>query len=248
MLLYRIETRAHETHRCPDKKIGEKMLLSTKSWKFITAAALCAQSFNLMAADPPKPAAPAATPAAKPAEPAKTPEAPKAAAEPAKPADAAKAPALPAGTSASSSTINTESVISGISATDRTRPFPVGEKLAYFVNIKDGDKVKSPFRVAFVISGMGVSPVKAGPIENTGHHHILIDMPFPADIKKPIPFDAPDEYKNQHYKHYGKGETETVLNLPPGKHTLRLLFADHQHVPHYISSKPITIEVIDAPK
>jgi hypothetical protein len=192
---------------------------TTKSWKFAIAAALCVQSFNAIAADPPK--AP---------EPAK-------AAEPAKP--------LPAGTSASTTTINTESVISSISATDRTRPFPVGEKLAYFVNIKDGDKVKSPFRVAFVVSGMGVSPVKAGAIENTGHHHILIDMPFPADIKKPIPFDAADEFKNQHYKHYGKGETETVLNLPVGKHTLRLLFADHNHVPHYISSKPITIEVID---
>jgi hypothetical protein len=147
--------------------------------------------------------------------------------------------------SASDSTINTESVISGISAFDRTRPFPVAEKLAYFVNIKDGDKVRSPFRVAFAISGMGVSPVKAGKIDGTGHHHILIDMPMPADIKAPIPFDRPDEYKNQRYKHFGKGETETVLNLPPGKHTLRLLFADHDHVPYYISSKVVSIEVME---
>jgi hypothetical protein len=147
--------------------------------------------------------------------------------------------------SASKSTINTESVISGISAFDRTRPFPVAEKLAYFVNIKDGDKVRSPFRVAFAISGMGVSPVKAGKIDGTGHHHILIDMAMPADIKAPIPFDRPDEYKNQHYKHFGKGETETVLNLPPGKHTLRLLFADHDHVPYYISSKVVAIEVME---
>jgi hypothetical protein len=206
------------------------MFSTTKSWKFVVAAALCAQACGVMAADAPK----AATPA-KAAEPAKT-------VEPAKAAEPAKAP--PAGGSASSTTINTESVISGANAMERTRPFPVGEKLAYFVNIKDGDKVRSPFRVAFAISGMGVAPVKAGAIEGTGHHHILIDMPFPADIKKPIPFDAPGEMKNQKYKHFGKGETETVLDLPPGKHTLRLLFADHNHVPHYISSKPITIEVI----
>jgi hypothetical protein len=141
-------------------------------------------------------------------------------------------------------TINTESVISTISPLERTRPFPVGEKVAYFVNIKDGDKLKSPFRVAFSVSGMGVSPVKAGKIEGTGHHHILIDMPLPADIKKPIPFDKPDEFQNQRYKHFGKGETEALLDLPPGKHTLRLLFADHEHVPYYIASKQITIEVL----
>ena len=146
--------------------------------------------------------------------------------------------------SAPSGAVNTDSVISGISAFDRTRPFPVAAKLVYFVNIKDGDKVQSPFRVAFVVSGMGVAPVKAGAIEGTGHHHILIDLPLPVDIKAPIPFDKPDESLHQHYKHFGKGETETTLTLPPGKHTLRLLFANHAHVPYYISSKEITIEVL----
>lgn len=142
------------------------------------------------------------------------------------------------------SAVNTDSVISSIRAVERTRPFPVGEKLAYFVNIKHGDQVRSPFRVAFSVSGMGVAPVAAGKIEGTGHHHILINLPLPADIKKPIPFDKPDEYLNQRYKHFGKGETETLLDLPPGKHTLRLLFADHEHVPYYIASKEITIEVV----
>lgn len=141
-------------------------------------------------------------------------------------------------------TINTESVISSISALDRTRPFPVGEKVAYFVNLKDGDKLKSPFRVAFSVSGMGVAPASAGKIEGTGHHHILINMPLPVDIKKPIPFDKPAEFLNQRYKHFGKGETEALLDLPPGKHKLRLLFADHGHVPYYIGSKEITIEVL----
>jgi len=139
--------------------------------------------------------------------------------------------------------VDTDSIISTINAADRTRPFPVGEKLAYFTNINDGDHVKSPFRVAFAVTGMGVSPVAAGNIENTGHHHILIDMPLPVDIKAPIPFDKPNEYAHQHYKHFGAGETETVLDLPPGKHMLRLLFADHRHVPYYVSSKEITVTV-----
>lgn len=145
---------------------------------------------------------------------------------------------------AASSAINTDSVISSMSAYDRTRPFPVAAKLVYFVNLKDGDKVTSPFRVAFVVSGMGVAPVKAGKIEGTGHHHILIDLPLPVDIKAPIPFDKPDEFLHQHYKHFGKGETETVLSLPPGKHTLQLLFANEAHVPYYIDSKVISIEVL----
>ena len=143
--------------------------------------------------------------------------------------------------------VDTDSIISSVSASERTRPFPVGEKLAYFVNIKDGDQVRSPFRVAFAVTGMGVSPVAAGDIKDTGHHHILIDMPIPADIKAPIPFDKPNEYQHQHYKHFGNGETETLLDLPPGKHTLRLLFADHNHVPYYISSKEITVVVLDKP-
>ena len=140
--------------------------------------------------------------------------------------------------------VDTDSVISNISASDRTRPFPLGEKVLYFVNIKTGDKLPSPFRVAFAASGMGVAPVEAGQVRGTGHHHILIDLPLPVDIKAPIPFDAPNEYLHQHYKHFGGGETETVLDLPPGRHTLRLLFADHRHVPYYMSSKEIEIFVL----
>ncbi len=140
--------------------------------------------------------------------------------------------------------VMTDSVISDVGAGDRTRPFPAGEKVLYFTNIKDGDKVRSPFRVAFAVSGMGVAPVAAGPIKNTGHHHILIDMPLPVDIKAPVPFDKPSEFAHQHYKHFGGGETETVLDLPPGKHTLRLLFADNSHVPYYIDSREIRIEVL----
>jgi hypothetical protein len=141
-----------------------------------------------------------------------------------------------------------DATICSVSGIDRTIPFPVGDKALYFVNIRDGDKVHSPFRVVFAVSGMGVAPVEAGKIDGTGHHHILIDLDLPPDIKAPIPFDKPDEYLHQHYKHFGKGETETVLNLPPGKHKLRLMFANHQHIPYYIASKEISIEVLPTAK
>ncbi len=162
------------------------------------------------------------------------------------PAASSPAPAIKNAPNASAdkAAMDTDSVISGISASDRTRPFPPGEKLLYFVNIKSGDKVHSPFRVAFVVSGMGIAPVSAGDIRETGHHHILIDMPLPVDIKAPIPFDKPGEFLHQHYKHFGGGETETVLDLPPGHHTLQLLFADHNHVPYYIRSKVVDIDVL----
>ncbi len=69
-------------------------------------------------------------------------------------------------------------------------------------------------------------------------------MPLPVDIKAPIPFDKPDEYLHQHYKHYGNGETEAVLDLPPGKHKRRLMFANQAHVPYYVASRQIEITVL----
>ncbi len=157
--------------------------------------------------------------------------------------------ATAAGQGKSAAAVNADtpdSTVCSVRSIDRTLPFPVGDKALYFVNIRDGDRVHSPFRVVFAVSGMGVSPVEAGKIDGTGHHHILIDLGLPPDIKAPIPFDKTDEYLHQHYKHFGKGQTEAVLNLPPGKHTLRLMFADHQHIPYYIASKEISIDVLPA--
>src|SRR6185437_5076835 len=71
--------------------------------------------------------------------------------------------------------VTPDATICSVSAIDRTVPFTVGDKALYFVNIRDGDKVRSPFRVVFAVSGMGAAPVAAGNIEGTGHHHILID-------------------------------------------------------------------------
>lgn len=123
------------------------------------------------------------------------------------------------------------------SASDRTRPFVNEAKAVYFVNLRNGDKVTSPFRIAFGLVGMGIAPAGVQ-MENTGHHHLLIDQKLSNDmLVKSIPF-------TDKYRHFGRGETEAMLELPVGRHTLRLLFADANHKPYYLSSKEITIEVI----
>lgn len=128
-------------------------------------------------------------------------------------------------------------ICSANSAAERTRPLLNEAKAVYFVNLRDGDKVTSPFRIAFGLVGMGIAPAGVN-VENTGHHHLLIDQKLTNDMLiKPIPF-------TEKYRHFGHGETEATLDLPVGKHTLRLLFANAYHQPYYVSSKEVTIEVV----
>jgi hypothetical protein len=107
----------------------------------------------------------------------------------------------------------------------------------YIISPKDGATVKNPVVVQFGLRGMGVAPAGVK-FENTGHHHLLIDTDAPADMNAPLPASA-------NIVHFGKGQTETQLTLSPGKHTLQLLFADLNHVPHQppVISKKITITV-----
>jgi hypothetical protein len=68
---------------------------------------------------------------------------------------------------------------------------------------------------------MGVAPAGID-TANTGHHHLIIDAKLPP-FGEPVPFD-------EHHVHFGKGQTETVLSLPPGTHTLQLLLGDYDHM------------------
>lgn len=106
----------------------------------------------------------------------------------------------------------------------------------YIITPADGDTVTSPFTVRFGLRGMGVAPAGVA-MENTGHHHLLIDAPPPA-LNMPVPADA-------NHVHFGKGQTEAQVTLAPGRHTLQLLLADHLHIPHDppVLSKAITITV-----
>jgi len=108
----------------------------------------------------------------------------------------------------------------------------------YFINLKDGDVVTSPFKIQFGLTGMGIAPAGVEK-PNTGHHHLLIDTTLsPEELKQPIPADAK-------HVHFGGGQTETTVTLPPGRHTLQLELGDWSHFPFSppIQSAVITITV-----
>jgi len=117
-------------------------------------------------------------------------------------------------------------------------PSPAGAK-AYFIIFNDGATVSSPFLVQFGLSGMGVAPAGVEK-PNTGHHHLLIDAATLTEdqMKEPLPMD-------DSHKHFGGGQTEAMVTLPEGKHTLQLLLGDWTHIPHVppVMSEPITITV-----
>jgi hypothetical protein len=102
-------------------------------------------------------------------------------------------------------------------------------------NLRDGMTVNSPVRVDFSIRGMGVIPA-GKPHPKAGHHHMLLDASLPSNPGTPIPF-------NDFHKHFGKGQTGVAMALTPGKHSLRLLFADHDHKPYFVYSPEIHITV-----
>jgi hypothetical protein len=115
-------------------------------------------------------------------------------------------------------------------------PAPAGAEV-YIVSPADGAKVKSPVTVVFGLKGMGVAPAGIK-FDNTGHHHLLIDSELPADLSQPLA-------ANEKSVHFGKGQTETSVTLPPGKHTLQLVLGDSLHIPHDppVVSRKITIVV-----
>jgi hypothetical protein len=117
--------------------------------------------------------------------------------------------------------------------------WPTGAKV-YIISPKSGAKVTSPVTIKFGHKGLTIAPA-GDKTPNTGHFHLLIDQPLPADLSVPLPAD-------DHTLHYGKGQTEATLDatkLPPGKHTLQLVMGDGSHIPHSpaLVSKKITITV-----
>jgi len=104
-----------------------------------------------------------------------------------------------------------------------------------FVEPADGATVSSPFKVKFAVSGMDVKP--AGDMAaNTGHHHLFINA---TSIKtgEVIPVD-------ETHLHFGKGQTETEVKLPPGTYKLTMQFANGLHQSYgEAMSKTITVTV-----
>ena len=113
-------------------------------------------------------------------------------------------------------------------------PSPEGAK-AYFVDLKDGETVKSPFLVRFGLTEqMGIAPALAD-WPDTGHFHLIIDSK-PPNPNRPI--------SNKHL-HLHKGQTEAIVELKQGRHTLQIVMGDYSHIPHDppVMSKQITVNV-----
>ncbi len=115
---------------------------------------------------------------------------------------------------------------------------PPGAKV-YIISPTNGAYVSSTLTVQFGLSSMGIAPAGVDK-PNTGHHHLLIDVPLP-------PFDAPIPNDENHL-HFGAGQTEATISLTPGRHTLQLLLGDAFHMPHDppVFSQPITV-IVGAP-
>ena len=112
------------------------------------------------------------------------------------------------------------------------RPAPK-DALLYFIWPQNGATIKGGFWCRFGLRNMGVTHA-GDDYQNSGHHHLLLDATEPLDPKEPIPQD-------KNHIHFGAGQTETRLELPPGKHTLQLVLGDAKH---YLFDPPIMSEKI----
>ena len=110
-------------------------------------------------------------------------------------------------------------------------PSAPGAKV-FIVEPKDGSTVTSPVTVKFGIEGMDIAPAGSDK-QNAGHHHLIIDAP-PGDLTAAIPTD-------DSHKHFGKGQTDAIVDLKPGQHTLQLILGDKNHIPH---SPPLVSGVV----
>ncbi len=118
-------------------------------------------------------------------------------------------------------------------------PSPPGAKV-YFVDLEDGATIGPKTTIHFGLHGMNVAPAGVDK-PNSGHHHLLIDTDLPP-LDQPIPND-------ENHLHFGGGQTEVELSLPPGPHTLQLLLGDADHIPHNppVYSDKIHVTVVESP-
>lgn len=116
---------------------------------------------------------------------------------------------------------------------------PAASPRTYIISPIDGATVPTTFKVVFGLDGMGVAPAGTQK-EGTGHHHLLINVDTLPDMSRPLP--ATDQIM-----HFGGGQTETEITLPPGQHTLQLLLGDYAHIPmgEKLMSEKITVTVVE---
>jgi hypothetical protein len=131
------------------------------------------------------------------------------------------------------------SLVLPVSASAGETPSAPGAKV-FFVNLKNGDTVTSPFKVEFGVEGMEIVPADTDK-PNTGHHHLFIDRPALGKTADGAEELNANIIKDANNLHFGKGQTEAMVELPPGPHTLQMVLGDKDHIPH---NPPLATEVI----
>jgi len=118
----------------------------------------------------------------------------------------------------------------------QNKPAPK-DALLYFVWPQNGAVIKGGFWCRFGLRNMGVTHA-GDSYPNAGHHHLFVDVNEPLNPKEPIPSD-------KSHLHFGAGQTEARIELPPGRHTLQLVLGDADHYPFNppIVSEKITITI-----
>jgi len=111
------------------------------------------------------------------------------------------------------------------------------DALLYIIWPHDGQTIRGAFWCRFGLRNMGVTHA-GDTYSNSGHHHLLVDVNEPLDPKQPIAQD-------KSHLHFGAGQTEAHIELPPGKHTLQLVLGDAKHYPFdpLVVSKKITVRI-----
>ena len=111
------------------------------------------------------------------------------------------------------------------------------DALLYIIWPHDGQTIRGAFWCRFGLRNMGVTHA-GDTYSNSGHHHLLVDVNEPLDPKQPIAQD-------KSHLHFGAGQTEAHIELPPGKHTLQLVLGDAKHYPFdpLVVSKKITVKI-----
>lgn len=114
---------------------------------------------------------------------------------------------------------------------------PAKDALLYFIWPQNGATITGGFWCRFGLRNMGITHAGED-FPSSGHHHLLIDVHEPLDVNEPIPQD-------KKHLHFGAGQTEARIELPPGKHTLQLVLGDAKHYPFNppLISEKITITV-----
>ena len=99
---------------------------------------------------------------------------------------------------------------------------------------EDGATVTSPVKVCMKPWGVEFEPAKKGVNDGKGHNHILVDVEIPRDLSQPIAKDA-------NHIHMGDGSSCKTITLSSGKHTIRTLFGQGNHIPY---NPPLTDSIV----